>query len=130
MKRFALSIAALVLSAGTGLADPVEGIWKTQPGDSGGYLHVAVSKCGDAICGVIRKAFEDGGAESADYEHLNKRMLWDMQASGDGSYAGGKIWAPDRNKTYKSKMTLSGNTLKVSGCVAVICRSQNWTRVK
>ena len=130
MKKLALSIAALVVSAGTSLADPVEGIWKTQPGDTGGYLHVAVSKCGDAFCGVIRKAYKQGGVVSEGYEHLGKRMLWDMQAKGDGSYSGGKIWAPDRNKTYKSKMSLSGNTLKVSGCVAVICRSQNWTRVK
>ncbi|MEO0924159.1 MAG: DUF2147 domain-containing protein, partial [Pseudomonadota bacterium] len=38
--------------------------------------------------------------------------------------------APDRDKVYKSKMSLSGNALKVSGCVAVICRSQNWVRVK
>lgn len=130
MKRVAASIAVLILSAGTCLADPVEGVWKTQPGDTGGYLHVTVSKCGEAICGTITQAYKQGGAVSNGYEHLGKRMLWDMQAKGDGAYAGGKIWAPDRNKTYKSKMSLSGNSLKVSGCVAVICRSQNWTRVK
>jgi len=45
-------------------------------------------------------------------------------------YSSGKIWAPDVDKTYRSKMALNGNTLKVSGCVGPICRSQNWTRVK
>ncbi|WP_299848381.1 DUF2147 domain-containing protein [uncultured Roseovarius sp.] len=130
MKKLALSAAALILSASASFADPVEGVWKTQPGDTGGYLHVTVSKCGEAICGVIKQAYKEGGAVSEGYEHLGKRMLWDMQAKGEGAYAGGKIWAPDRNKTYKSKMSLNGNTLKVSGCVAVICRSQSWQRVK
>ena len=61
---------------------------------------------------------------------VGKRMIWDMAAKGDGSYSGGRIWAPDRDKVYKSKMQLDGNTLSVSGCVAVICRSQTWTRVR
>lgn len=130
MKKFALSVAALIVSAGASLADPVEGVWKTQPGDTGGYLYVAVSKCGEAICGVIQQAYKKDGAVSSGYAHVGKRMLWDMKSKGEGSYAGGKIWAPDRDKTYKSKMSLKGSSLKVSGCVAVICRSQTWTRVK
>ena len=130
MKKVTMAALAVVFSAGTAMADPVEGLWKTQPGDTGGYLHVAVSVCGQAICGVIRKAFDEAGAVSADYEHLNKRMLWDMQADGAGAYSGGKIWAPDREKTYNSKMQLSGNQLEVNGCVFGICRGQTWTRVQ
>ena len=130
MKRTTIAAIALVLSAGTSLADPVEGLWKTQPGDTGGYLHVALAKCGQALCGTIKQAFDASDANSAGYEHLGKRMIWDMQPKGDGAYGGGKIWAPDRDKTYKSKMSLSGNTLSVSGCVAIICRRQTWTRVK
>ena len=59
-------------------------------------------------------------------------MLWDMSADGDGYYSGGKIWAPDADKTYSSKMSLSGSTLVVKGCVAggLICRGQDWTRLK
>ena len=53
-----------------------------------------------------------------------------MKASGDGTYSGGKIWAPDRDKTYNSKMALSGDTLTVSGCVIGICRDQDWQRVE
>jgi uncharacterized protein (DUF2147 family) len=52
-----------------------------------------------------------------------------MTAEGDGEYSGGKIWAPDRDKVYSSKMALSGETLEVSGCVLVVCRAQSWTRV-
>ncbi|MDM8168729.1 DUF2147 domain-containing protein [Roseovarius sp.] len=130
MKRLAMTIAALGLSAGAAFADPVEGTWKTEPGDSGGYLHVSVYGCGEAICGAIRKAFDAQGQSNDSYEHLNKRMLWDMQAEGGGQYGNGKIWAPDRGKTYNSKMSLNGNTLTVEGCVAVFCRGQTWTRVQ
>ncbi len=55
-----------------------------------------------------------------------------MVANGDGSYGNGKVWAPDRDKTYKSKMQLAGDRLSVSGCVlgGVICRASDWQRVK
>lgn len=130
MRKLGMMIGALALSAGAAVADPAEGVWKTEPGDSGGYLHVNVYGCGEALCGVIRKAFDAQGQSNASYEHLNKRMLWDMQAEGSGQYADGKIWAPDSGKTYNSKMSLNGNTLTVEGCVAVFCRGQSWTRVQ
>ncbi|WP_120500689.1 DUF2147 domain-containing protein [Roseovarius sp. EL26] len=131
MKKIALAASLVLLSAGSAFAaDPVTGLWKTQPGDTGGYAHVQVSECGSNICGVIKDAYDASGEKRTDYENIGKRMIWDMSADGGGAYSGGKIWAPDRNKTYKSKMQLSGNNLTVKGCVAVICRSQKWTRVK
>src|SRR5690606_41679334 len=52
-----------------------------------------------------------------------------MKSKGDG-YAGGTILKPDEGKVYKSKMELieGGSKLKVSGCVAFICKSQVWIR--
>lgn len=132
MKHLILA-AAVVLGAGSAaMAEPVAGTWKTEPGDTGGYLHVAVAPCGGAVCGTILTAFDANGVESGDYEHKGKKMLWDMEADGGGSYSGGKIWAPDADKTYSSKMSLSGNTLTVKGCVAggLICRGQDWVRVQ
>ncbi|WP_224823292.1 DUF2147 domain-containing protein [Cognatishimia sp. MH4019] len=127
MKRITL-IAAACLLAGAASADPVAGTWKTQPGDDGAYGHVTVAPCGSAICGTIAKAFNASGQEIAS-DNIGKRMIWDMKAKGGGSYSGGRIWAPDRDKTYNSKMNLSGNSLKVEGCVLGICRGQTWTRV-
>ena len=131
MRKFVASAAAVVMSAGMAMADPAVGLWRTEPGDTGGYLHVAVAKCGEALCGVIKQAIDKDGKPVSDYEHLGKRMLWDMKSNGDGSYSGGKIWAPDADKTYSSKMSLSGNSLEVKGCVAggLICRGQTWKRV-
>ena len=132
MKKMMMATALVVLGAGVALADPVEGVWKTAPGDTGGHLLVSIAACGSALCGTIVDGVAADGSISADYEHRGKKMLWDMNADGDGYYSGGKIWAPDSDKTYKSKMSLSGSTLNVKGCVAggLICRGQDWKRVK
>ena len=129
MKRLAFAALASIFWCGSAVADPAEGMWRTEPGDTGGYLHVSVYECGAAICGVIRAAFDETGERNTGYEHLNKRMLWDMQPRGGGSYGDGRIWAPDRDKTYNSRMSLEGDTLEVSGCVFGICRGQMWQRV-
>ena len=126
MRKTILSLA-LILSAGAAHADPVEGIWKTQV-DDGAYAHVTIAPCGGALCGTISRTFNaDGEYKSA---NLGKKLVWDMQSKGGGDYRDGKIWQPSTDKVLKSKMALSGNTLKVSGCVGPICKKQTWSRVK
>ncbi|MEL6376519.1 MAG: DUF2147 domain-containing protein [Pseudomonadota bacterium] len=130
MKSLTTAFCIGLLSAGMAFAaDPVEGVWQTEPGDEGNFAHVTVEKCGEQICGVLGQAYNSAG-QKIDSPNKGRQMIWDMNSDGGGKYSGGKIWAPDRDKVYKSKMSLSGNALKVSGCVAVICRSQNWVRVK
>lgn len=127
-RKLVIAALSLLIASPAVAADPVVGLFKTQPGDTGRYAHVEIYQCDANICGVIRKAFDEKGSEIAS-DTVGKRMIWDMTAKGGGSYSGGKIWAPDRDKVYKSKMQLSGDTLSVSGCVAIICRSQTWNRV-
>ncbi|MFD0980854.1 DUF2147 domain-containing protein [Tropicimonas aquimaris] len=129
MKRIATAAAGLILLASAATADPVFGTWKTEPGDDGNFAHVTIADCGGQICGTLGKAFDGSGKPIAS-DKVGKRMIWDMAANGGGKYSGGKIWAPDRDKTYSSKMSLSGDTLKVSGCVGPICRGQTWTRAQ
>lgn len=130
MKKFLIA-AAMLFGATAASADPVEGTWKTKPDDNGKFGYVEIAPCGDKLCGVLVKAFDEAGAET-DSPNIGKQIVWDMVANGDGTYGGGKVWAPDRDKTYKSKMALSGDTLAVSGCVlgGVICRDSAWSRVK
>jgi len=91
---------------------------------------VLIEECGDALCGKIVNAYNLENEVTADYEHVGKQMLWDMKASGTSSWKKGKIWDPSKDKTYKSKMSLNGDTLSVSGCVLIVCRAQDWIRVK
>lgn len=109
-------------------SDGVLGTWQTESSDKG-YLHVLIEKCGDALCGKIVNAYNLENEVSPDYKHVGKQMLWDMKASGDSSWKKGKIWDPSKDKTYKSKMSLNGDTLSVSGCILIVCRAQDWIRV-
>lgn len=124
--------AALTLFAGAALAaDPLLGTWKTVPDDNGQFGHVQIDPCGAAFCGVLVRAFDGAGKPLATSPNVGKRIIWDMAAKGDGRYGGGKVWAPDRDKTYNSRMQLSGDALSVSGCILGICRDGGtWTRVK
>lgn len=129
MKAFALGFA-LLFAAGAALADPVEGVWKTKPDDNGNFGHIDVKPCGAAFCGSLVKAFDGSGAEIQS-PNVGKRIIWDMVAYGDGAYDDGKVWSPDRDKTYNSEMQLTGDSLAVKGCVVGICRDGGtWTRVK
>jgi uncharacterized protein (DUF2147 family) len=130
MKTTILLAAAFATLAGVAAADPILGVWKTKPDDNGNFGHIDVKPCGQAICGTLVKAFGKDGKEMAS-PNVGKRIIWDMKAKGNGAYGDGKVWSPDRDKTYNSKMQMSGNSLAVSGCVLGICRDGGtWTRVK
>lgn len=122
--------AILTLMAGPALADPVEGVWQTKPDDNGNYGHVQVAPGSDKICGVLIKSFDGTGAPFAS-PNIGKQIIWNMVAEGEGYYDSGKVWSPDRDKTYNANMTLSGDTLGLKGCVIGICRDGGtWMRVK
>ncbi len=129
MKKLILGMTMGLGLAGMAAADPVHGTWKTTADDNGHFGHIQVGACGSKICGTLVKAFGADGKELAS-ENVGKRIIWDMVANGDGSYGDGKVWSPDRDKTYSSKMKLNGNKLAISGCVLLICRDGGtWTRV-
>lgn len=126
----AVAFAMTGVLAGAAFADPVEGVWKTAKDDNGNFGHIKVSTCGAKICGVLVKSFDSSGAPLAT-DNIGKKIIWGMVPQGGGYYDSGKVWAPDRDKTYSSKMTLTGNSLAIKGCVFGICRSGGkWSRVK
>ncbi len=128
MKRLAMALALSLGVAAPAVGDPVYGVWKTGV-DDGHYAHITFSGCdGGNICGVISKSFNSKGPIST--PNTGKRLVWGMKAQGGGKYGDGTIWQPSTGKKYTSKMALSGNVLKVSGCVSIICKKQTWTRVK
>lgn len=131
MKRvFVAVVLGLGLSGAAHAADPVEGLWQTAPDDNGNFGHIEVKPCGPAFCGTLVKAFDSAGNE-VDSPNVGKQIVWDMMAAGDGSYEDGKVWSPDRDKTYNSYMVLEGDGLSVKGCVFGICRDGGtWTRVQ
>ena len=128
MKSLAIA-AILTLTATTAGADGLAGIFQTQPNDNGHVGMVQFYDCGGKSCGKLVKSFDKAGKEIAS-PHAGKNIVAGMSDNGDGSFSGGTIWDPGADKTYKSKMVLDGKVLSVSGCVAVFCKTQRWTRVK
>lgn len=128
MKTLLIAAAATLIAGAALAADPVEGVWQTEP-DDGAFAQITITPCGAKLCGVISAAFNADGSPR-ESENVGKQIVWDMESSGDGRYNNGKIWRPSNGKTYKSKMALSGDDLKVSGCIGPICLGQNWSRVK
>ncbi len=102
----------------------VEGVWQTEPNEDGISGHVQISTCGDSYCGVMI-----GNTAGTD-RFKGQTIIANMKAVDDTHFEGGTITDPVENRSYKSKMTLNGNSLKVEGCFLTFCRAQNWVRVQ
>ncbi|PTM43077.1 DUF2147 domain-containing protein [Bosea sp. 124] len=116
-----LGLIVIGLSAGgPALAQDVSGIWLRDTGAS----RVRFAPCGDAVCGTLAWLKDTNGPAKA-----GERIFYDMKPSGDGKWSG-SVFNPEDGKTYSGTMTLSGTTLKTSGCVlgGLICRSVTWNR--
>ena len=123
---FATAFAGLIATCAA--ADPALGTWQTEV-DDGSFAYISMTQCGNAVCGTIARTFENGGTEYSS-PNLGKQIVIDMVPQGGGEYEG-QVWRPSNNKIYVGKMTVSGNALRLRGCVAggLICASQNWARI-
>ena len=135
--RTALIAAALLALATPALAaDPVEGDWTPPDGGS----KIKISPCpGDAaqVCGKIAW-LPAATAKNLDTNNPKKELkgrpvlglqtFWGFKQAGPGKWTGGKLYDPSSGKTYSGKLTASGATLKVEGCVLGICQAQTWKR--
>ena len=109
----ACAAAALCATATRALAaDPIVGNWRTEAGST-----AAVAPCGGSFCITLRSG-----------QHAGKR-LGSVAPAGAGKYSG-TIIDPATDKSYSGSATLSGASLRMSGCVlgGLICRSQTWSR--
>lgn len=125
--RILLLVASLLMTSGAVQAQGIDGTWKTETSDEGAYLHVKISACANdagEVCGFITKV-----VNSDNQGIVGKPIIWGMTPNGTNAWNKGRIWAPDDDKTYRSNMELTGNSLRVEGCVAIFCRGQNWSRV-
>jgi uncharacterized protein (DUF2147 family) len=157
MRRTAILGAILVLTmAGVAYADDgdaIIGLWATDPESDEGQAHVEISKLDGAYVGKIVWLEEpvyppddDGGMagekkvdrENPDPDLRNRpvvglEMLHGFVYAGDNQWKKGRIYDPEKGKTYKSKMKLDDNgVLKIRGYVGIsaIGRTTEWTRVQ
>lgn len=128
LKKF-LAISLLVLAPVSAFAaDPLVGIWQTEPDHKDLTSHIEISQCGTKFCGKVLEAFNPSGKKVMN-KNIGKQIFWGLVAEGDGKYDDGTIWVPTLGIHAKGEITLSGNTLKVSGHEGPIKDSQVWTRI-
>jgi uncharacterized protein (DUF2147 family) len=108
----AATVAGLLLAQGAALAaEPIEGNWKTASGAT-----AIIAKCGGSFCITLKTG-----------KHAGKRI---GKLDGSGADYSGSITDPETDKTYSGAGTVSGNGLKMKGCVLkVLCKSQSWSRL-
>jgi uncharacterized protein (DUF2147 family) len=140
MKRIPLAplaALAITLSAAPALAADPTGMWLTEDGEA----KIKVASCGSAMCGTIawlkepndkttNKPKTDKNNADASLRNrpvLGSPVLLSMKADGNDKWSG-QLYNAEDGKTYSGNIALAGNTLKVQGCVAIICKTKNWTR--
>ncbi|MBZ9808719.1 DUF2147 domain-containing protein [Mesorhizobium sp. ESP-6-2] len=111
-RKASLALAATLILTGVAWADPIEGNWKTQAGDT-----AAIG--GSGSFSITLKSGKYAG-----------KTIGSLKASDDNKYTG-SITDLANDKTYSGKATLSGTSLKMSGCVlgGLICKSQTWHKL-
>jgi uncharacterized protein (DUF2147 family) len=116
------------------------GLWKNaEPNkvtmirtyEEGGQLQGKVEK-------VLKNDAEDKDAKCAKCKDENKdkpmaglRLIWDMRKDGD-KWTGGKLLDPESGRVVNCKLETAdgGKKLMVKGSVAIISKTQTWTRVE
>jgi len=134
-------VAVLAAPAAAQSASPA-GHWLTE----GGWASVRIGACPgqpDRLCGwimALKEPNDSRGRPKRDTANadpaLRGRSFVDMpfitgfKAAGPRRWTGGKIYNPGDGKTYASNLVLNADgTLRVNGCVLVICQAQTWTRL-
>lgn len=141
---FAAVLAAVMMIASSAYAffssdrnSPV-GNWKTIDDETGEAKSIVrIYQVDDKMYGRVDQLLLKPGAlcEACEGEDHMKPItgmviLWGLEDYGDGVWGGGKIFDPQKAKTYRAKIWLEneGAQLKVRGYAGPFFRTQTWHR--
>lgn len=109
--RRAAWVGLAMLGAGAAAADPIVGEWRTMDGSL-----ADIGKCDAGFCIVMKTGDWPG------------RQIGALKASTPGRYSG-SVTDPRDDRTYSGRATLSGDTLKLTGCaLKIFCQTETWSR--
>ncbi|WP_337266432.1 DUF2147 domain-containing protein [Oryzifoliimicrobium ureilyticus] len=110
--RTLIMAGILLASAGlTQAAEPIEGNWKTESGET-----ASIADCGKSFCITLKSG-----------KYVGKTI---GKLAGAGNAYTGQVTDPENDKTYEGSAKISGASLKLQGCVLkVFCKTQTWTRL-
>ena len=147
---------ALLAAAGVALSAAADngnvlGLWATAPTEKG-QAHVKITEEDGVYTGEIvwleKPTYDEAegpewsGKTKVDRKNPKKalqdkpiiglQIVQGMKAKSESTWDGGTIYDPENGKTYKAKMSLEGDTLKVRGFIgfSLLGRTSVWTRVQ
>ena len=98
-----------------------------------------IGPCGGKLCGWVDKVLEPGAPDrdvnNPDPAKRTRRLvgalvLHDYEGQA-GKWDNGRAYDPKAGRAFNSRLLLQSNgKLKVTGCIAMMCRSKMWTRVE
>jgi uncharacterized protein (DUF2147 family) len=125
LHRLALAVtAALAMTTSAQAAAAVQGDWLTQSGSA----KVRVAPCaGGKLCGTVVWMKDPLDPALRSRPVVGLQLIRDFRSAPGGGWSGGTIYDPNSGKTYASKLGLNPDgTLKVEGCISIICQAQTW----
>lgn len=124
-----LVVIAVSLAATPALSEPILGTWISPPDKKGQIGYVVARKCGATYCGKLERVFDKNGKPTTT-PNVGKTLFWDMSPRGGGLYSGGKAYVPIFGKSFDADVRVTGDKLKINGCVKALCKAQVWARAK
>lgn len=138
-----LAAAVMAGPAAQAAGDPVFGDWMTV----GAAAKVRVAPCvgNPALaCGTLlwlQDGKDPAGAPKHDANNpdpalrsrplVGVKLISDLKRDAPGAWKDGKIYVPETGRTARANVSANPDgTLKVEGCVAVICQGKTWTRAR
>ena len=118
-------------------APSVAGRWLTDDGKA----IVEIAACGRQMCGRIARVLDTGpDVPATDINNPDSRrrtrplvglpILWGFDR-GEAAWEGGQAYDPKTGNSYDARLRLNADgSLRVTGCVLVVCRSKRWTRAR
>ena len=133
-------LASLGLLAGEAWAGDPSGLWTTEKGKA----MIEIADCGGALCGKIawlaQPNDQQTGAPATDKNNrdegkrrqplLGVEIVKGMKPSAEkpGRWDG-RVYNPEDGGTYAAHITMtSDDTLRIEGCMMVICSGETWKR--
>jgi uncharacterized protein (DUF2147 family) len=136
-----LAVAAFAVSQSARAADPVFGDWLTANGAA--KVRLAPCAANPALtCGSVtwlKEPKDPAGGSKRDAKNpdatlrgrplLGALLLIDLKREAPGHWTNGKIYAPETGRTVRGNVSANPDgTLKVEGCMAVMCQARTWTK--
>ncbi|MEQ1686960.1 MAG: DUF2147 domain-containing protein [Sphingopyxis sp.] len=132
-----LTIAAALATTGSAqTGSPINGRYRTD--DNNAIIAVAPCTAGAAaLCGRISQFLNPTLANARDANNpdaaLRTRRLIGVpiltNLTRDGNSWSGRGYSPEEGRNFNATVTPHGNQLRVRGCVAIFCRTVEWTRL-